>query len=60
MPRTRAKVTVRNVDRGWNQLRKTAAAIRDRKAYVKAGVLAGVKEERPGEAMTNVELRAHP
>jgi hypothetical protein len=56
MAKARARVAVKVVDRGWDELRKTLDALRNRKAYVKAGVLGGDKAARPGEALTNVEL----
>lgn len=45
-----------SVDKGWNRLVAAQKLIAQRKAYVKAGLLGGDKDYRPGEAITNVQL----
>ena len=44
-------VTIKDVDRGWRQLRRDLKS-----AHVKVGYFAGPKDARPGDPITNVEL----
>lgn len=64
MARVRAKFALRDIDRGWQSLRREAGRIaEERGMYAKAGMLgAKAAEEHPdeggGKGLTNVELLA--
>jgi hypothetical protein len=52
-----AKVAVRAVDKGWDELRQTLKNIRERDSYVKAGVFGDSEtNKRDDGELTNVDL----
>lgn len=53
----RAGLVVREVDRGWNDLKKTVNALKDKRAFVKVGFIEeGQGSEDHGNGLTNAQV----